>query len=100
MSHTLPVLPYAYNALEPHIDELTMETHHSKHHQAYVTNLNNLSKDTPYAAMSLEDVIKDAAGNESTTELGTPSFDTTPPSPPAHLTATPATDSRAMLAAL
>ena len=38
--YTLPALPYAYDALEPHIDKITMEIHHSKHHQAYVTNLN------------------------------------------------------------
>jgi Fe-Mn family superoxide dismutase len=40
MAHTLPPLPYAFNALEPHIDARTMEIHHGKHHQAYVTNLN------------------------------------------------------------
>ena len=40
MAHTLPPLPYATNALEPHIDAQTMEIHHGKHHQAYVTNLN------------------------------------------------------------
>jgi Fe-Mn family superoxide dismutase len=40
MAHTLPALPYAFNALEPHIDARTMEIHHGKHHQAYVTNLN------------------------------------------------------------
>ncbi len=47
MSYTLPTLPYAANALEPHIDARTMEIHHGKHHQAYITNANNLLKDTP-----------------------------------------------------
>ena len=41
MSHTLPALAYAYDALEPHIDALTMEIHHSRHHQAYINNLNS-----------------------------------------------------------
>ena len=58
----LPPLPYDMNALAPHISKETLEYHYGKHHQAYVTNLNNLSKDTPYASMSLEDVIKDSAG--------------------------------------
>lgn len=57
----LPPLPYDMNALAPHISQETLEYHYGKHHQAYVTNLNNLSKDTPYASMSLEDVIKDSA---------------------------------------
>ena len=47
MPYTLPALPYAANALEPHLDARTMEIHHGKHHQAYITNANNLLKDTP-----------------------------------------------------
>jgi Fe-Mn family superoxide dismutase len=50
MAYTLPALPYAANALEPHIDARTMEIHHDKHHQAYITNANNLLKDTPALA--------------------------------------------------
>ncbi|MBP7773559.1 superoxide dismutase [Candidatus Gracilibacteria bacterium] len=46
MEHTLPALSYSYDALEPHIDALTMEIHHSKHHQTYITNYTNLLKDT------------------------------------------------------
>ena len=46
MPFTLSDLPYAYDALEPHIDTQTMQIHHGKHHQAYVTNLNNAIKDT------------------------------------------------------
>src|SRR5580704_10205478 len=47
MAFTLPPLPYDYAALEPHIDAKTMEIHHTKHHQAYITNLNNALKDHP-----------------------------------------------------
>ncbi|MFO6058771.1 superoxide dismutase [Mn], partial [Pseudomonas aeruginosa] len=47
MPHALPPLPYAYDALEPHIDALTMEIHHSKHHQTYVNNLNAALGGTP-----------------------------------------------------
>lgn len=57
-SFSLPVLPYSYDALEPHIDKLTMEIHHSKHHQAYVTNLNK----------ALENVDSSLVGNNFETE--------------------------------
>ena len=57
MAHTLPALPYAFNALEPHIDARTMEIHHGKHHQAYVTNLNNLIKGTEYENLDLEAIV-------------------------------------------
>ena len=50
MAFELPKLPYAFNALEPHIDAKTMESHHGKHHQAYVTNANNALKDQPVLA--------------------------------------------------
>src|SRR3954465_1336641 len=50
MAYELPKLPYPYNALEPHIDARTMEIHHTKHHQAYVTNANNALKDQPALA--------------------------------------------------
>ncbi len=58
MSHTLPPLPYACDALEPHIDARTMEIHHGKHHQAYITNLNNALAGHPeLEAKSIEDLI-------------------------------------------
>ncbi|MDP3149115.1 MAG: superoxide dismutase [Ignavibacteria bacterium] len=53
----LPSLPYAYDALEPHIDKLTMEIHHSKHHQAYVNNLNNAVTGTDLEGKSLEELF-------------------------------------------
>ncbi len=60
MAHTLPELLYGYDALEPHIDARTMEIHHSKHHNAYVTNLNTaLEKHPKLADKSSEDLIKD-----------------------------------------
>jgi superoxide dismutase, Fe-Mn family len=58
MAFELPKLGYAYNALEPHIDAKTMEIHHSKHHQAYVTNLNNAIVGTDAEKMSIEDICK------------------------------------------
>ena len=60
MAYELPKLPYDYNALEPHIDARTMEIHHSKHHQAYITNLNNAIKGkTDLEKKSVEDLIRD-----------------------------------------
>lgn len=58
MAYTLPALGYEYNALEPQIDARTMEIHHSKHHNAYVTNLNNATKDTAMSDLSLVDLCK------------------------------------------
>ena len=57
MAHTLPELPYAHNALEPHIDQQTMEIHHGRHHNAYVTNLNAaLAGKADLEAHSIEDL--------------------------------------------
>ena len=58
MAFELPKLNYALNALEPHIDAKTMEIHHDKHHQAYVTNLNNAIAGTEMEKMSIEDICK------------------------------------------
>ena len=60
MTHSLPDLPYAHNALEPHISAETLEYHHDKHHQAYVTNLNNMIEGTEFADKSLEDIVTSA----------------------------------------
>ena len=57
MAFELPKLPYAYDALEPHIDARTMEIHHTKHHNAYTTNLNNAIKDTALEGKSIEDIL-------------------------------------------
>ncbi len=62
MAHELPALPYAQNALEPHISAETLEYHYGKHHQTYVTNLNNLIKGTEFESASLEDIIMKADG--------------------------------------
>ena len=60
MEHTLPALPYAKDALAPHISVETIDYHYGKHHQAYVTNLNNLIKGTEYESLDLEAIVKKA----------------------------------------
>lgn len=62
MTFTLPQLPYAMDALSPHISQETLEYHYGKHHQAYVTNLNKLITDSDFATMTLEDVIRKSSG--------------------------------------
>ncbi|AOF15079.1 TPA: superoxide dismutase [Fe] [Yersinia enterocolitica] len=62
MSFELPTLPYAQNALEPHISAETLEYHYGKHHNTYVVNLNNLIKDTEFAGQSLEEIVKTSSG--------------------------------------
>ena len=59
MAYSVPPLPYAYDALEPHIDKATMEVHHDKHHQAYVDKANAALAGTPLADAAIEDVLKD-----------------------------------------
>lgn len=62
MTHTLPELPYAIDALSPHISQETLEFHYGKHHQTYVTNLNNLVPGTEFESAPLEDIIKKSTG--------------------------------------
>ena len=62
MAFELPKLNYAYDALEPHIDAKTMEIHHSKHHQAYTTNLNNAIQGTDLDGKSIEEILKSGKG--------------------------------------
>lgn len=62
MAYTLPELPYAYNAMEPHIDAQTMEIHHKKHHQAYITKVNEAIAGTPLEAKTVEELIADMSG--------------------------------------
>ena len=62
MEHTLPALPYAMDALAPNISKETFEFHYGKHHQAYVTNLNNLIKGTEFENLALEDIIRKSSG--------------------------------------
>ncbi|MBM3998464.1 MAG: superoxide dismutase [Planctomycetes bacterium] len=59
MAFTLPPLPYACDALEPHIDARTMEIHHTKHHQAYITNGNAALEGSPLANASVEEIVRD-----------------------------------------
>jgi Fe-Mn family superoxide dismutase len=59
MAYTLPPLPYAYNALEPHIDARTMEIHHTKHHQAYINNVNAAIAGTEFENLLVEQLIAD-----------------------------------------
>jgi Fe-Mn family superoxide dismutase len=62
MEHALPALPYSMDALAPHMSKETFEYHYGKHHQAYVTNLNNLIKGTEFENAGLEDIVKKASG--------------------------------------
>ena len=62
MEHTLPALPYAMDALVPHMSKETFEYHYGKHHQAYVTNLNNMIKGTEFENAALEDIIRKSSG--------------------------------------
>lgn len=61
MAYELPSLPYAYDALEPHVDAQTMEIHHTKHHQAYITKVNDAIAGSPLESKSIEDLISDMA---------------------------------------
>ena len=65
MTFTLPNLPYAYDALAPHMSKETLEYHHDKHHQAYVTNGNNLLKGTEFEGKSLEEIVKGSFGKNA-----------------------------------
>ena len=62
MEHKLPVLPYALDALAPHLSKETLEYHYGKHHQTYITNLNNLIKGTEFENAELEEIVKKSSG--------------------------------------
>lgn len=70
MAFTLPALPYAFDALEPHFDARTMEIHHGKHHNAYVTNLNNAIAGTDLENKSLEELMAVAGSNTAVRNNG------------------------------
>ena len=61
MPYTLPALPYAYDALEPHIDARTMEIHHTRHHQTYINNLNAALQGTPHADVPIDELVSGLA---------------------------------------
>ena len=63
MAFSLPDLPYSYDALEPFIDRKTMEIHHQRHHNLYLTNLNNAIKDSDMSSLSIEDICKNHSEN-------------------------------------
>jgi Fe-Mn family superoxide dismutase len=65
MSFTLPPLPYAYDALQPYMSKETLEYHHDKHHNAYVTNGNNLLKGTEWEGKTLEEIVKGSFGKNA-----------------------------------
>ncbi len=67
MAFELPPLPFAKDGLQPHISANTLDFHHGKHHKTYVDNLNNLTKDSPLASKSLEEVIEAVAGDSAKT---------------------------------
>ncbi len=69
MAFELPPLPFPKNALEPHMSAQTFDFHHGKHHQAYVTNLNNLVKGSPMESQSLEELIKSSYKDSSKTGI-------------------------------
>ncbi len=76
MAFELPALPYAINALEPHISQETLEYHHGKHHNTYVVNLNNLVPGTEFEGKSLEEIIKTSTGGVFNTaaQIWNPTF--------------------------
>ena len=70
MSFELPDLPYAHDALEPHIDKATMEIHHGKHHAAYVAKVNGAIEGTDMDGKSIEDLCKDHSDNNAVRNNG------------------------------
>lgn len=70
MAFELPKLPYAYDALEPHIDARTMEIHHSKHHNGYTTNLNNAIAGTELEGTSIENILANCSDNPAVRNNG------------------------------